>query len=278
MKGVRPPDGVHHGRFGPNLRFSVRYRDDSSLALLYFLQFEPPSLALLLEAALTPGDTFVDVGANIGVYAGWAARLVGPTGVVYAFEPVPRTVEFLRSFVGLNELDRVNVVPLAVGASPGHVELNTVAHHSGISSAVGLSVPRSAKSEAITVQVTTLDRFLLEEGETRVQLLKIDVEGWELEVLRGARQLLASADGPAVVFESQDLTLSRAGTSLAEIRTWLLDQVGYVTYALTPRGPAQLSDLDSHTPSTNALAVHPSRHRSLLELLSTARFRRNQTC
>src|SRR5206468_3604081 len=86
-----PPDGIHRGTFGPGLRYEARYRDDGSFVDLFFLQYEPPALTPILESVLHEGGVFFDVGANIGVYAGWAARLVGERGEVHAFEPVPRT-------------------------------------------------------------------------------------------------------------------------------------------------------------------------------------------
>ena len=70
--GIPAPDGVHKGVFGPGLRYEARYRDDGSLSDLFLLQYEAPSLAPILEAVLRPGMVFFDVGANIGIYTGWA--------------------------------------------------------------------------------------------------------------------------------------------------------------------------------------------------------------
>src|SRR5262245_59315143 len=84
LRGAPRPGGTIRCRIGPGLEFDARMREDGSWVDLFFLQYEKPALATILETILDPGSTFADVGANIGIYSGWASRLVGARGRVVA--------------------------------------------------------------------------------------------------------------------------------------------------------------------------------------------------
>lgn len=93
MRGSKTPPSLAASpitvRFGPGLVATVDVGRDGSFADMFFIQFRKPALVPVLEAVLMPGAVFLDIGANVGVYSLWAARLVGDNGRVYAFEPVP---------------------------------------------------------------------------------------------------------------------------------------------------------------------------------------------
>jgi FkbM family methyltransferase len=282
LGGTPPPDGIHRGVFGPGLRFEARFRDDGSFVDLYFLQFEPPSLVPVLEEALDEGGVFFDVGANIGIYAAWAAKLVGPSGVVHAYEPVPATRAELERFLSLNDLRNVRIVSAALGAAEGSLTLYVVPGASGLSSAVarpqesrvgGNAVP----SVDVRVSMSTLDAQTSGPGAPKPDLVKIDVEGYEFDVIRGARALLRGDKKPAILFESREEHLP-AGTGFREIATWLEREAGYVLFALLPEGLKALTIDGGGLLSSNTIALHPVEHARLRERLSRRRFRRNQTC
>lgn len=270
-----PPDGVHRGSFGPGLRFEARYRDDGSFIDYYFLQFEPPALAPVLDEVLGAGDVFYDVGANIGIYVGWAAKRVGPSGAVHAFEPVPGTRKALERFTKLNALDTVRVLPVAMGASEGSLTLYVLPGASGLTSAVP---ERRADATEISVPMRTLDTYAAETGRAAPSLVKIDVEGYEFEVIRGGRELLRGAAKPLLLFESRDEHFARAGTSLAQIGDWLDREASYRLYALLPEGLREMPGHDRKPRSSNTLAAHPREHAEVLARLARRRFRRNQSC
>jgi len=270
-----PPAGTHSVTIGPGLRWDACFRDDGSCVDLFFLQYRPPSLVPVLEATLAPGGTMFDVGANIGVYAGWAAWLVGPTGRVHAFEPVPATRARLERFVASNGLHRVTIVAAAVGAAPGSVTLHVVPHASGLASAVG---PATPEATPLDVPLTSLDAYLATQPDaTRPSLVKIDVEGFEFEVLRGAKDLLGRREAPVVLFESQAAHLARAGAPWPEVVRWLAG-VGYATFGLLPAGLVRLGPDTPQPRSLNTLALDPARHATVFERLSHRRFPRNQSC
>jgi len=270
-----PPDGLHDCVFGPGLRFRVRYRDDGSLGALFFLQYESPALAPVLDAVLKPGHTFFDVGANIGVYTGWAARRVEPGGRVHAFEPVPATGDALSEFVTGNGLTNVLVVPKAVGARTGTVAIHVVPRASGLASAVAA---RPGTSSSVSAPLITLDDYVKEQGGRIPDLVKVDVEGYEFEVLQGARQILAGARSPVVLFESDSRLLAEGRVSFGEIVRWLDAEVGYRCFALLPRGLDPIMPTEDEPRSGNTLALHPERHGEVVARLRRCRFRRNQTC
>jgi FkbM family methyltransferase len=140
----------------------------------------------LLRRRLRPGDQVVDVGANIGYYMLLFRQLVGDAGRIHCFEPEPENVIELRRNVRRNRLDGVDVHPVAAGDADGRISL-----HAGIN---GKVAPDGTGS--LTVDLRRLDSVL----SHRVDLMKIDVEGYEGHVLAGAEGLLA-AYRPALFVE-----------------------------------------------------------------------------
>jgi len=163
-----------------------------------FSQFDAEDEAPVLAAfqgLIEPGMTVFDVGANFGLYTLPAARAVGDLGRVYAFEPALATAEVLADHLRLNGLDaRVEVVPVAVSDASGEVEFweqGTSPFASLSRSAAGRSVLLSGRAETDprVVQTTSVDDFCSARG-VLPDVVKVDVEGAEAKVLRGARLLL----------------------------------------------------------------------------------------
>jgi len=244
------------------------------LCELFFMQYEDAALVPVLRAVLTEGGRFFDVGANVGVYTGWAAKLVGPRGAVHAFEPVDWTREQLLGFIERNALDNVTVIPKAVGSASGSIRLFLQPNASGLASAV-----RSVSAEAseVTVPMTSIDEHMAAAGLRAPDLLKIDVEGYELPVIQGARSLLSAARPPAVLFESETEHLREAGVGFAEIVRWFEEEVGFSVYGLVPEGLVRVARGARGPISTNSLALRPETHAAAYDALRGYRFRRNQT-
>jgi FkbM family methyltransferase len=136
---------------------------------------------------LRPGETYVDVGANIGLLALRAASIVGAGGRVVAVEAHPRTASFLRENVALNGFGNVEVESCAVGEARGTVSFSD--RRSDDQNAVD-----PTRHAGMVVPVLPLDELLPESRVPHVHLLKIDVEGFELQALRGAAALLPRVD------------------------------------------------------------------------------------
>ena len=136
---------------------------------------------LAFERLVRPGSVVYDIGANVGYFSLLASVLAGPEGQVVAFEPLPRNIHYLHRHIKLNRLRNILVIEAAVADQKGtaHFEL-------GASSAMG----HIAQDGEIEVQVVSIDRLLDEGRIPPPDVIKVDVEGAEYGVLRGARHLL----------------------------------------------------------------------------------------
>ena len=170
------------------------------LALIYYgiIEYAPTRL---VNAYLKPGDTFIDVGANIGYYSMIAGRAVGREGHVVAFEPFDRVRASLERSVKLNGFTHVEVRSEVVDRASGIIDLFEVTDRTneGLSSTV---VPPD-HSTRVSHQCVSLDEVVARRGEAaRVDFLKVDVEGGEDAVFAGARALLERDVAPSILFES----------------------------------------------------------------------------
>lgn len=214
--------------FGATMRLDL---SDFIQREIYLGLFEPHETRLV-KTYLHPGMTVVDVGANIGYYVVLAASRVGPSGRVLAFEPSPWACQRLRHTVAENGLDAtVSVHPHAVGDRAGTATLfmpGRVGNHTP--SILG----GEADAEPIDVPLTTLDDALRTHGIDRVDLLKIDVEGFEPNVLAGARQALRSRSIKAILCELNRGWLGRNGTTVEALYDDIIAYGFQPTSELTP--------------------------------------------
>jgi FkbM family methyltransferase len=137
----------------------------------------------VFRQCLRPGDVALDIGANLGAHTLPLAQLVGPSGAVFAFEPQRILFQILCGNVALNEIPNVHALPVALGRAAGRTKVPALDYR-GASNFGGVSLG-AAQGEDVTV--VTLDQLEL----ARARLIKIDVEGMELEVLAGAKATLA---------------------------------------------------------------------------------------
>ena len=165
--------------------------------------------ALKRELSRRPGN-YVDVGTNIGVVAASMAAHLGPDGQVLAFEPSPDTMLLAASTFGLNEADNVTLYNAAVSDADGSLVFNATPGNSAIASARRHNFGLLNQWQQVTVPAVKLDT-LHEAGELDgVSLVKIDVEGHEQSVIRGALRFIAETR-PTVVFEFTPLAAAEHG-------------------------------------------------------------------
>lgn len=158
--------------------------------------------------ALRPGAIFFDIGANIGLYTVPACHQVGPAGRIVGFEAHPFICGFLRRNVARNCGGNVTVENLAVGAEAGEIHLafhpaNPGETHVALDGEAGEAVP-----------VVALDAYCAERGIARIDYLKIDVEGYETNVLRGAAEVIGASPAILIQTEYKPQHLSRYGRPL----------------------------------------------------------------
>lgn len=148
---------------------------------------------------IRPGDTVLDIGANIGMITVAMAKLVGSEGRVHSFEPNPSMIGLLRQAIARNHLSNVRLHPVALGPQPATLELRIPRMNSGAASLVRNR--HDSDCEIVNVPVRQLDSVAMSEGIRSIRLIKIDVEGYEAEVLRGADTLLERMRPDAILFE-----------------------------------------------------------------------------
>ena len=190
--------------------------EDLIQRMVYLGTYEQEEAALV-SSYLKPGMTFVDVGANVGFYTLLAASRVGPDGRVIAFEPSPYAAERLEKTVAANRLQQVQVIRAGLGSREGETLLYTPLPGNHTPSMLGES-----GSPAVSVPIMTLDACMSDLGVEAVDLLKIDVEGYEPLVLAGSVEALAAGRIRAVLCEFNDYWLNRAGTDARGLYQTLL--------------------------------------------------------
>jgi FkbM family methyltransferase len=179
------------------------------------------------KSLLFPGAVFVDIGANVGYYSLVAAPRLGLSGRIYSFEPMSQQFERLTENIRRNRLFQITPLKLALScqARPAVLHLND-AHNTRSASLRPVSGRTVVYQE--TVECTTLDLFAESEGFSRLDVVKIDVEGLEVAVLRGASRTLARFR-PVILIEVTD-RLQREGGSTREELYACLARLGYQAY------------------------------------------------
>ena len=207
-------------------------------------------VASVIQRYLRPGDTFIDVGAQLGYFSALAAQIAGPDGQVHCFEPVPWLCVRLRRFASLNPRYHITVNEAACGAVTESAELmlSDFPHLSSHSLVPGfleqLTVP---SSQHITVPVVRLADYIREQGLSTVALIKIDVEGHEREVLRGAEEFLRETERPPVIICEVHPAVNRAlGVSTASLMAYMRE-LGYGAYSSwNPDIPLDTEKMSTH--------------------------------
>ena len=197
---------------------------------------------------LKPGDVFVDVGANIGYFSVLAASVVGPTGAVFAFEPDPENYRLLKANVTLNDMaDCVSPVQSALSDVSGDGRLYLSADNLGDHQ---LFVGDESR-ESVSVAMLRGCEYLAEKT-SRIDLVKIDVQGSEHHALVGLMPLLSVVDpAPTLIIELTPHALQQAGASgralLQMLDTldqpmWIIDHLQGRLYATNAQELAQWCD------------------------------------
>jgi FkbM family methyltransferase len=224
---------------------AVRYRKDGlrmeldsrswvEWNLLFRGDYEP-HLTRLWSRIVPPGGVAIDAGANIGAHTLSLARMVGARGRVLAFEPNPIVRSALIHNLALNGLEHVTVYDCALGSRAGRSQLRVPSagteewSNMGLASLVALETPH----DLIDVEIRTLDEVVDALRVDRIDVVKIDVQGYEMETLRGMRSCLARFR-PVVVFEYDAWAWSQANVQPAEVFDYLR-AAGYALFRIDGR-------------------------------------------
>ncbi len=215
-----PHEIVHEMAAG--VKIKVRLDRDEDLAY-WTNRYEQDDDVRVFVSLLRPGMVVIDGGANIGMYAMLSARAVGPSGTVFAFEPVPEVYRRLTDNLAISGI--TNVTPSCIALSD---RAGTARFYLGRNDSMG-SLYRAQTPAAIEVPTETLDGFLERHGVARVDAVKLDAEGAELHIVRGMRRMLARPDRPILLVEHNFGALRAAGSSAEELFTAIV-RCGYAAH------------------------------------------------
>jgi FkbM family methyltransferase len=205
--------------------FKARYRDEKS------------ELAALL-AGIRPGETVADIGANKGSYIYWLQRAVGKNGKVFAYEPQPKLARYLESICSVMRWQNVKICDCALSDVTGTAQLHVPGEADSPGASLETMSGLAAAGHHYECRTDTLDRQFA--SERRVSCLKIDVEGHELNVFRGAKKILAR-DAPLLLFECESRHLR--SHSMADVFNFL-KSFGYTGRFFSPDGLLPLAEFN----------------------------------
>jgi FkbM family methyltransferase len=199
------------------------------------------------EGILRPGDVFFDIGSNTGVFALDFARSI-PDLTVFAFEPQPSLAKHIRRSIDANQFERVKLLELLLGNEEGEASLFLTRHAIHAS-----TIPRARRYRELRLPLRTLDGLIAAGEIVPPDVIKIDVEGSELNVFEGAEDVL-SAHQPSIVFEA-DENMNRRGYTAADLFGLLTKATPY-TFFLIDDGGALVPTRPPY-PFGNFLALSP---------------------
>jgi FkbM family methyltransferase len=226
-------DVVHRTREGLELHLDLA---DYIQRGIFYEAWETPELAFA-RAILRPGDIMFDVGANVGIFTLVGARVVGPAGQVHAFEPIPANFDRLTENVQRNGFANVVLNQAAAGPLDGVIQLGLepdMERTSGKQMSGFFTVGSTQRQ--VTVPVVKLDRYAEAHLPDRaIRFIKVDVEGYEPEVLAGLQSLLSAQKVDILMMEVDVYSLNRLGTTIGALVDRLVTS-GYLLYRLTLPG------------------------------------------
>ena len=234
------PGNVARILFGPAK--GLRYTIFPGYGLSMIYGGWEPDVHEVMRTHVGPGGVAYDLGANYGIYTMFLARLVGPTGTAYAFEPLPEIMTQLKANIALNSLTNVEYVAMAASDQVGTAQFRVGSHAgSGHLETVDQYHPTSGRT--VNVAQITLDEFV-RRGHRPPTFLKIDVEGAEGAVFAGARQVLAE-HRPTIAVEVHSADLGEtvgAALAAADYKAWRIEP-GMPAVRYLTSGPLGACDL-----------------------------------
>lgn len=255
-----PQRVMTHHLFG----YTIRLYPDAHQTrhLVYYTNQADYDTIGFVQRYLQPSDHFIDVGANIGLYTLLAASRIGKTGHLYAFEPCPKTVERLQETLSANQLDWVHLHAIALGDAESTLTLTTDRD------TVNHVLLNADHSQAVThIPCRRLDAVV--DPNHTYAIAKIDVEGFELPVLKGADRLLSQHQIEVLILEINGAS-HRYGIHAEDIVAYL-NSLGYTSFSYEFESN-QLTPIDSGWDDVLFISQHHlDKVRSRLSLFTDSR-------
>lgn len=193
----------------------------------------------LFKKIIKPGMTVVDVGAHIGYFTRIFSRLVGSSGLVLAFEADPKNFEWLQKNTA--RLKNVKNFQLAVTDKAGTVDFYHYEEKMGVGSLLP-NVPLDFKKTKINVPASDLDSFFAKLGVSKIDLIKMDIEGGEYTALRGMQNILRQNHDIALIVEFAPAWVLAAGNTPVSFLNFI-ESFGFQIFAITKTRLSKLSPI-----------------------------------
>ncbi|MEQ9552986.1 MAG: FkbM family methyltransferase [Coleofasciculus sp. G3-WIS-01] len=233
----------------------IRLYFDSHLSrIIYEGRFEREE-RYFINAFLKPGDIFVDIGSNIGLFTVIAGKNVGKMGRVYSFEPAYKNYQRLLKNIELNYLKNVESYQLAISHKKGQMAMNVSLD--GFDAWNSIAQPIAGDCfEMETIYSVKWDDFVREHNlQGKVTMMKIDVEGWESYVLSGGWETLSRKDAPVLQVEFTEKASQSANSSCKEVY-YKLANLGYQLFTYDSNSRKLIPEtLREEYPYVNLIAV-----------------------
>ncbi len=217
-----------------------------------------PNEVYFLSQIVAPGMTFLDVGANDGIYSLFASNYVGPDGSVYSFEPSQREFNRLLDNIALNQISNIKALKLALSDFDGTATLKVANDEHAGQNTLGEYVYAGVHcSDVEPIAVKRLDDLVDELGIQRVDVIKLDIEGAEFSALKGAQETLKRFK-PLLILELSDEALKHQGSSAIQLLN-LLEQLEYEIFTIGNFTGLPVKATSTSPLSSNIIAAHPDR-------------------
>jgi FkbM family methyltransferase len=234
--------------------------------MTYFLgRYYELDLQLFMIEAVKPGDSFIDIGANLGMLTLMAARCVTPTGTVHSFEPNPLVFQRLQAAIKNNEVQQVTLHNCGLADQKSELTLTVVAQELGMGTFT--KIPEQDESKISSEYQLTVYRGddILPEELPGITFIKIDVEGFEPQVIRGLDRTIKRLH-PVIVTEVVAQHLERGGSSVKELCE-IMQSYGYQAFNISTkrswgRHHLQLTKPADNNMTENVLWLHPENNLS----------------
>ncbi len=200
----------------------------------------------LLLKYLKPGDTFIDVGANVGYFSAVAATKVGSDGQIHAFEPVPGFFQSVQQIKELNPQYQIVLNQCALGDSPSKTKIyenkENMGGHSILKEFVGDLIEQEHE-----IDVIRLDDYIEEKGLADISLIKIDTEGYEYPVLLGMQRYFEkTSQRPKIIAEISPKSFAMLGYKLEEFEEYV-KRYSYRIYAICGCHTIDITKIEKQT-------------------------------
>ena len=251
---LTPPKGTRKiSRLRNKIKMDLDLNEFLQSYLYLFGSYELPTIKFI-ERTLKPGDFVFDVGANVGYLSLTFAQLIGNTGKVYGFEPEKRNFETLQENIKLNGFKNIHPIKLAVSDENRTIKLYLSKNENqGIHSTILHTDTLSEKYEEI--EAVRLDDYVQNQEIDKIDLVKIDVEGAEIDVINGMKNILREKK-PILILELVNELQKLKNMTTSDFKKMMHNQFKYSSYIINDKGYLNNVSMDLEHLSDNVVFIH----------------------